>query len=95
MFDTKPSGLHAYAACLVKLKQFDKAADVLPPHSGFAPRGRARTAPAGCASVDGSPAARRPVTLQPMLQAGNPTVDTLELAATAYEDLNEYATGSC
>src|SRR5450759_3171622 len=28
LFDTQPSALHAYAACLVKLRQFDKAAEV-------------------------------------------------------------------
>src|SRR5579863_4615663 len=28
LFDSKPDGLHAQAACLVKLKQFDKAVDV-------------------------------------------------------------------
>ena len=59
LFDTQPSALHAYAACLVKLKQFDKAAEVSRRTLALTPRGRARTAPAGCAPVDGSPAERR------------------------------------
>lgn len=86
LFDAQPEGLHAYAACLVKLKQFDRAVEVfqrvltLNPENGHERR----------LLVALQLMAHQPqnalATLQPVLQAGNPDAETLELAATAYED---------
>lgn len=86
LFDAQPSALHAYAACLVKLKQLDKAAEVLGRTLAITPlNGRERHLLAALQLL-----AHRPEdalsTLQPLLQGSNPDAEALELAATAYED---------
>ena len=86
LFDSRPDGLHAYATCLVKLKEFDKAAEVLQRTVALSPQdGRERHLLAAVQLM-----AHRPQdalsTLQPMLEGSNADVETLELAATAYED---------
>jgi tetratricopeptide (TPR) repeat protein len=86
LFDSQPSALHAYATCLVKLRQFDKASEVFGRALALTPQdGRERHLLAALQLM-----AHRPQdalsTLQPLLQAGNPNAETLELSATAYED---------
>ena len=86
LIDSRPDGLHAYATCLVKLKAFDKAAEVLQRNVALSPQdGRERRLLAAVQLM-----AHRPQdalsTLQPMLEGSNADVETLELAATAYED---------
>jgi tetratricopeptide (TPR) repeat protein len=86
LFESRPDGLHAYAACLVKVKEFDKAAEILKRTVALNPQdGRERRL---LASVQLT--AHRPqealATLQPLLEGASADVETLELAATAYED---------
>jgi tetratricopeptide (TPR) repeat protein len=86
LFDSKPDGLHAHAACLVKLKQIDKAVEVFQRALRLNPEdGRERHLLAALQLMAHQPQDAL-VTLQPLLQAGNPNAETLELAATAYED---------
>lgn len=86
LFESRPEGLHAYATCLVKLKKFDKAAEILQRSVALSSQdGRERRLLAAVQLM-----ARQPqealATLQPMLSESNADVETLELAATAYED---------
>ncbi len=86
LFDTQPSALHAYAACLVKLKQLDKAAEVVRRTVALNPRdGRERRLLAAVQLMEHKPQDALS-TLQPMLEGSDADVETLELAATAYED---------
>jgi tetratricopeptide (TPR) repeat protein len=85
LFDAQPDGLHAYAACLVKLKQFDQAAEIFQRTVGLKPEdGRERHLLAALQLMAHKPQDALSA-LQPMLQGSNPDVETLELAATAYE----------
>lgn len=86
LFDSRPDGLHAYAACLVKLRQFDKAAEVLRRTVALNPQdGRERHLLAAVQLMCHQPQDALS-TLQSALQASNPDVETLELASRAYED---------
>ena len=86
LFDSKPDGLHARAACLVKLKQFEKAVEVFQRALTLNPEdGRERHLLASLQLMAHQPQ-NALVTLQPLLQAANADAATLELAATAYED---------
>lgn len=86
LFDSQPEGLHAYATCLVKLKQFDKAVVVFQRALALSPEdGRERRLLVALQLMAHQPKGAVE-TLQPLLQAGNPDAETLDLAATAYED---------
>lgn len=86
LFDSRPDALHAHAACLVKLKQLDKAVEVFQHALALNPEdGRERHLLAALQLMAHQPQ-NALITLQPLLQAGNPNAETLELAATAYED---------
>jgi tetratricopeptide (TPR) repeat protein len=86
LFDSQPDGLHAYAACLVKLKQFDRAAEVFQRTLALKPEdGRERRLLAAIQLMAHLPQDAL-TTLQPLLRASDPDTATLELAATAYED---------
>jgi tetratricopeptide (TPR) repeat protein len=86
LFDSRPDGLHAYAACLVKLRQLDKAVEVLRRTLALSPQdGRERHLLAAVQLMAHQPQDTL-ATLQPMMQASNPDVETLELASRAYED---------
>ena len=90
LFDSQPAALHAYASCLVKLKQPEKAIGVVqkivalnPEASNPDARGERRLLASIQLMVHQPNDA--PATLEPLLQASEPDADTLELAATAYE----------
>jgi tetratricopeptide (TPR) repeat protein len=86
LFDSQPDGLHAYATCLVKLKQLDKAAEIFQRALALSPQDlRERHLLAALQLIAHHPQDAL-ATLQPLLQGSNPDVETLELAATAYED---------
>jgi len=85
LFDSQPDGLHAYAACLLKLKQFDHAAEIFQRTLSLKPEdGRERHLLAALQLMAHQPQDAL-ATLQPMLR-DNPDAEALELAATAYED---------
>src|SRR5580693_1815348 len=86
LFDSQSDGLHAYAACLVKLKQFDRAAEIFQRTLALKPEdGRERHLLAALQLMAHQPQDAL-ATLQPMLAGDSPDAQTLELAATAYED---------
>lgn len=86
LFDSQPSALHAYAACLMKLKESEQAATVLQRAVALSPDDhRERRFLASVQLLAHQPDAAL-ATLGPLLQSSNIEPDTLELAATAYED---------
>jgi tetratricopeptide (TPR) repeat protein len=89
LFDTQPSALHAYAACLVKLKQFDKAVEISRRTLALAPQDERERHLLAALQLMAHQPQDALSTLQPMLQGSNPDVESLELAATAYEDLKD------
>jgi tetratricopeptide (TPR) repeat protein len=95
LFDSKPAGLHAYAACFVKLKQPEKAAPIFQRALALNPNDpRERRLLASVQLMAHQPDDAL-ATLQPLLQvadsqsadaqSADAQADTLELAATAYE----------
>lgn len=89
LFDSQPSALHAYATCLVKLKQLDRAAKIFQRTVALNPDDpRERHLLAAIQIMAQLPQAAI-ATLGPLLQANHPDAETLELAATAYEGSND------
>jgi tetratricopeptide (TPR) repeat protein len=86
LFDSRPDGLHAYAACLVKEKEFDKAAGVLGRTLALNPRDERERHLLAAIELMAHHPQDALSTLQPILRASNPDVETLELASRAYED---------
>jgi tetratricopeptide (TPR) repeat protein len=87
VLDAQPALLHAYAVCLVRLGQIDKAATVFQHSVALHPEDTQERHLLAAIQV----MARKPedaiATLQPLLEA-NPDAQTLELASAAYEDTN-------
>jgi tetratricopeptide (TPR) repeat protein len=90
-FDSRPSGLHAYAICLVKLKEFDRAAEVLQHTAKLDPGDDRERQVLAAVQLMGNKSAEALSTLQPLLQAKDPDSETLELASRAHENLGETA----
>jgi len=85
LFDSQPAALHAYAACLVKLQQPDKAAQIFQRALALNPDDpRERRLLASIQLMAHKPDDAL-ATLQPLLQSADPQAGALELAATAYE----------
>jgi tetratricopeptide (TPR) repeat protein len=88
LFDQRPPALHAYGACLARLKRFDKAADVFEKSLALNPDDpRERQVLASIQVMAHNPA-QALKTLDPLL-AVNPDGATLELASAAYESAHD------
>ena len=86
LFDAQPAALHAYAVCLVKLKQFDHAAAVFQRSVALQPDDvRERRLLASIQLMAKKPADALN-TLGPLMGSKAPDAETLELAAKACED---------
>jgi tetratricopeptide (TPR) repeat protein len=86
LFDSQPTALHAYAVCLVKLKQFDQAATIFQRSVALQPGDvRERRLLASIQLMAKKPTEAL-ATLQPLLHSNSPDAETLDLAAKAYED---------
>jgi tetratricopeptide (TPR) repeat protein len=85
LFDHQPDGLHAYAACLVKLKQFDKATEIFQRSLALSPEDERERRLLAALQLMAHQPLNALETLQPLLEASNPATEALELAATAYE----------
>jgi tetratricopeptide (TPR) repeat protein len=86
LFNSQPAGLHAYAACLVKLQHPDEAAVVFQRALALHPDDPGeRRLLASIQLMAHQPDAAL-ATLELLLQSSDPQAQTLELAATAYED---------
>lgn len=88
LFEAQLPALHAYAACLVKLKRFESAANVLQKAVVLKPNDpRERKVLSSVQLI-----AHRPqeaiATLEPLLSTA-PDAQTLELASAAYEDAHD------
>jgi tetratricopeptide (TPR) repeat protein len=90
LFDSKPSALHAYAICLVKLNQPDKAAKIFQRALILDPSDRQERRVLASVQLMAHQPQEALAALEPLLQADDESKDvkaeTLELAATAYED---------
>ena len=86
LFDTKASALDAYAICLVKLKHLDKAEKVFQRALALNPDDRRERRLLASVQLMAHQPQDAVTTLEPLLQGSNEEVETLELAATAYED---------
>ena len=88
LLDSQLDGLHAYAICLVRLKQLDDAVPVLQRAVRLQDDAREREVLASVQLL-----AKRPkgaiTTLQPLVQAADADAQILELAANAYEDAGD------
>ncbi len=88
LFESQLPGLHAYATCLLKLKRFEKAADVFQKSLALNPDDvRERQVLASVQLLAHQPQASI-ATLDPLLK-NSPDAQTLELASAAYEDAHE------
>jgi tetratricopeptide (TPR) repeat protein len=85
LFDSQLDGLHAYATCLMRLKEFDRAAQVLQRALLLSPNDLREHQVLAAVQLRGGQPERALSTLEPLLQA-SPDAQTLELAATAHED---------
>jgi tetratricopeptide (TPR) repeat protein len=85
LMDSQPGALQEYGACLMEVKQADKAINVfqriLASHPND-PRARRSLATAQLSAGQAQDAI---ATLQPLLEAGSPDVKGMQLAAAAYE----------
>jgi tetratricopeptide (TPR) repeat protein len=89
LLDSQLDALHAYATCLARLKRLDEAAAVLQRAVALRPDDpRERHLLASIQIM-----ARKPqdalATLRPLLDAGHPTADTLQLFSNAAEDAGD------
>jgi tetratricopeptide (TPR) repeat protein len=89
LFDSQPTGLNAYATCLVKLKQPDKAARVFQRVLALNPDDRRERRLLASVQLMAHQPQDALATLGPLLEGKEPEAETLELAASAYEDNKE------
>jgi tetratricopeptide (TPR) repeat protein len=89
LFDAKPQGLHAYAACLAKLRQFDKAAAVFQHALALTPDDRRERQLLAALQLMAQEPQEAIDTLSPLLEVANPDADVLDLASAAYENAKD------
>jgi tetratricopeptide (TPR) repeat protein len=89
LFDSRPEALHAYATCLVKLKQPDKAVTVFQRTLAFNPDDHRERRLLASAQLLAHKPQDALATLGPLLQANDVDAETLELASRAYEDIQD------
>jgi tetratricopeptide (TPR) repeat protein len=88
LLDSQLDGLHAYATCLVREKQFDDASKIFQRALALHDEPEERRVFASVQLMARNPQAAL-ATLAPLLESGDPDVPTLELAASAYEDAHD------
>jgi tetratricopeptide (TPR) repeat protein len=89
LFDSKIQALHAYATCLVRLKQFDKAAVVFHRALALNPEDRRERQLLASLQVMAHKPQDAITTLDPLLRTSAVDAETLELASSAYEDMHD------
>jgi len=86
LVDSQPDALHAYAACLVKLKRFEEAIAAIRRAASLQPQDlRERQVLASVQLMAHKPQDAL-LTLRPLLDSQNPDPSVLQLASRAYED---------
>jgi tetratricopeptide (TPR) repeat protein len=91
LFDSQLEALHAYATCLVRLKQLDRAANVFQRAVALSPDDRRERQLLASIQLMADKPLDALTSLRPLLEANNPDAETLELASTAYEDAKDTA----
>ena len=89
LFQSHADALHAYAVCLVRAKQFDKAADVLGNAARLEPGSPQETRLLASVELMAHRTEAALATLAPLLDSDGPDAQTLELASLAYEDRHD------
>ena len=85
LFASKIPALHAYGICLVKLRQFDRAADIFQQSLALNPEDQRERQVTASVQLMSDQSAQAIATLEPLLNK-TPDAATLELASAAYED---------
>jgi len=88
VFEARPAGLHAYATCLVRQKQFAKATTVLRRTVKINPENAQERRVLASVQLMAQQPTESIETLKPLLDA-NPDAQTLELASQAFEQAHE------
>jgi tetratricopeptide (TPR) repeat protein len=85
LMSSQPAALQEHAACLLKLKQLDRAIAVLQAAVNLKPEDRRARSQLASAQLGANRAKDAVVTLEPLLRADPPDAKLLQLAASAYE----------
>ena len=88
LFESKPMALHAYGACLVKLKHFDNAVEVFQKSVALNPGDASERYVLASVQLMAHHPDQAIATLEPLLDAKQDAL-ALELASAAYEDLHD------
>jgi tetratricopeptide (TPR) repeat protein len=91
LLDSQPSALHAEAVCLVRLKQLDRATEILQRTVAMNPDDPQERQILATVQLMAHKPADALEALQPLMQAKNADVETLELASAAYEENKDTA----
>jgi tetratricopeptide (TPR) repeat protein len=89
LLDSQLDALHAYAICLAKLKRLDEAAAVLQRAVALQPEDPRQRHLLASIQIMGAKPKDALATLRPLLDAGRPTADTLQLVSSAAEDAGD------
>jgi tetratricopeptide (TPR) repeat protein len=89
LLDSQIDALHAYSTCLMKLKKFDEAATVFQRSLALRPDDQKERRLLASVQLTAHQPQDALATLQPLLESKDPDAETLELAATAYEDARD------
>ena len=89
LLDSQLDALHAYATCLARLKRLDEAAAVLQRALALRPDDPQERHLLASVQIMGQKPKDALATLRPLLDAGNPTADTLQLVSSAAEDAGD------
>jgi tetratricopeptide (TPR) repeat protein len=90
LFDSRPEGLNAYATCLMRQKDYDRAAEVFTRALALEPADRRERQVLAAVQLMAHHPQAAAATLDFILQV-NPDPQTLELAAAAQEDAHDTA----
>jgi tetratricopeptide (TPR) repeat protein len=88
LFESRVPALHAYGTCLVKLRQFDRAADVFRKSLALNPEDRRERQVLASVQLMSHQPEQAIATLDPLL-SNMPAASSLELASAAYEDAHD------
>lgn len=89
LLDSQLDALHAYATCLVRLKRLADAVPVFQRALALRPDDRQERHLLASIQLMAQKPQDALATLRPLLDAGNPTADTLQLASNAFEDAGD------
>jgi tetratricopeptide (TPR) repeat protein len=89
LFEDRVEALHAYAICLVRSKQFDKAAQILKHTTELKREDPQELRLLASVELMAHHPEAAIATLEPILSSGTQDVEALELASSAYEEVHD------